>query len=224
MLNTNWPASERPREKLLQRGAGMLSDAELIAIFLQTGTRGKSVLSLAAELLTQADGIHGLLAMSLREFESHPGLGPAKYVQLQAALELGERYLLSRIKKEQALLDPVSTRQFLSHKLKAYGREVFACVFLDNQHRVICYEELFFGTIDSAHVHPREVLKRVLFHNAAAVIFAHNHPSGVAAPSQSDQRITERLKSALAMIDTRVLDHMVIGDVEVTSFAELGLI
>ena len=224
MFNANWPASERPREKLLERGGAVLSDAELIAIFLQTGTKDKPVLQLAADLLKEAGGIHGLLGMSLREFETLPGLGPAKYVLLQAALELGERYLLGELKKGEALLDPIATRQFLTGKLKEYGREVFACVFLDNQHRVICYEELFFGTIDSANVHPREVLKRVLFHNAAAVIFAHNHPSGVAEPSQSDRRITERLKSALLLIDTRVLDHMVVGDGEVTSFAELGLI
>ena len=164
------------------------------------------------------------MTLSLSEFVACPGLGPAKFVQLQAALELGERYLLGGLQKGGALIDPLSTRQFLKHKLREYGREVFACVFLDNQHRVISYEELFFGTIDSASVHPREVVKRALFHNAAAVIFAHNHPSGIAEPSQSDRRITERLKAALALVETRVLDHMVVGDGEVTSFAELGLI
>jgi DNA repair protein RadC len=224
MLNANWPNSERPREKLLASGASSLSDAELIAIFLQTGIPGKPVLLMASELLAKADGIYGLLNMTFEQFDAQPGLGPAKYVQLQAALELGERFLLSGLKKGEALIDPVSTRQFLKHKLRDYDREVFACVFLDNQHRVITYEELFFGTIDSASVHPREVVKRALTHNAAAVILAHNHPSGVSEPSQSDQRITDRLKAALALIDTRVLDHMVVGDGEVTSFAELGLI
>jgi DNA repair protein RadC len=223
-MGQSWPEHERPREKLLARGPGVLSDAELLAIFLQTGVQGKPVLTLAADLLQLTEGLHGLMAMSLSDFTAHPGLGPAKYVLLQAALELGERRMFERLRQTEALLDPGSTRKFLRSKLGHYGREVFACLFLDSQHRLISYEELFFGTIDSASVHPREVVKRVLVHNAAAVIFAHNHPSGVAEPSQADQRITQRLKSALALIDVRVLDHMVIGDQEVASFAELGLI
>ncbi|MFN3236257.1 MAG: RadC family protein [Pseudomonadales bacterium] len=223
-MGQSWPENERPREKLLARGPGVLSDAELLALFLQTGVPGKPVLALASELLQQDEGLHGLMAMSLHEFTARPGLGPAKYVLLQAALELGERCMFGRLRQTEALLDPDSTRKFLRSKLGDYGREVFACMFLDSQHRLISYEELFFGTIDSASVHPREVVKRVLVHNAAAVIFAHNHPSGVAEPSQADQRITQRLKSALALIDVRVLDHMVIGDQEVASFAEMGLI
>ncbi len=219
-----WPRTERPREKLLLRGAAVLSDAELIAIFLQTGVKGKPVLNLAAELLEQAGGLHGLMAMSLEEFSAQRGLGPAKYVLLQAALELGERRVFYQLKEGHALVDPESTRRFLRSKLAHYGREVFAVLFLDSQHRVISYEELFFGTIDSANVHPREVVKRTLHHNAAAVIFAHNHPSGVAEPSQADQRITQRLKSSLELVDVRVLDHMVVGDETVTSFAEMGLI
>lgn len=223
-MQSSWPESERPREKLLARGAGALSDAELIAIFLQTGIHGKPVLNLAVELLEQTGGIHHLMAMTLAEFSQVPGLGPAKYVLLQAALELGERRSYGQLQKGAALLDPGSTRRFLRSKLGHYGREVFACLFMDAQHRVISYEELFFGTIDSASVHPREVVKRCLHQNAAAVIFAHNHPSGVAEPSQADRRITERLKTALALIEVRVLDHMVVGDSDVTSFAELGLI
>jgi DNA repair protein RadC len=224
MVNGDWPVEERPREKLLARGAASLSDAELVAIFLRTGTKQQSVLSLASGLLSQLGGIRGLLDADEERLRNCHGIGIAKYVQLQAALELAERYLLATIERGEGLLDPVSTRRFLKSKLRRYDREVFACLFLDNQHRVIAYEELFFGTIDGASVHPREVVKRVLRHNAAAVIFAHNHPSGVAEPSQADQRITDRLKSALLLVDVRVLDHMIVGDSEVMSFAESGLI
>jgi len=220
----SWPVSERPREKLIANGAGSLSDVELIAIFLRTGTRSKSVLAMADDLIQQWGGIRGLLDTDYKTLTSCHGVGLAKYVQLQAALELGERYLYASLDRGDGLLDPGTTRSFLKSKLRGYDREVFACLFLDNQHRVISYEELFFGTIDGASVHPREVLKRVLHHNAAAVIFAHNHPSGVAEPSQADRRITDRLKSALSLVDVRVLDHMIIGDAEVMSFAEAGFI
>jgi DNA repair protein RadC len=152
------------------------------------------------------------------------GMGPAKFAQLRAALELTQRYLQAGFERGDAISDPAVTRQYLKGKLRGYGREVFACMYLDNQHRLISYEELFFGTIDGASVHPREVVKRVLKHNAAAVIFAHNHPSGVAEPSQADRRITDRLKSALLLVDVRVLDHMIVGDQEVLSFAERGLL
>lgn len=224
MVNSDWPSSERPREKLLAKGAGSLSDAELVAIFLRTGSKGLPVLALSSDLLVRLGGIRGLLDATEDELRLCHGIGMAKYVQLQAALELGERYLLATLQRGEGLLDPASTRRFLKSKLRRYDREVFACLFLDNQHRVITYEELFFGTIDGASVHPREVVKRVLYHNAAAVIFAHNHPSGIAEPSQADQRITERLKSALLLVDVRVLDHMIVGDSEVMSFAETGLI
>lgn len=224
MVESDWPESERPREKLLRRGASSLTDAELIAIFLRTGTRRLPVLALASTLLRQLGGIRGLLDSSEAQLRQCHGVGLAKYVQLQAALELGERYLFASLERGEGMLDPASTRRFLKSKLRGYDREVFACLFLDNQHRVISYEELFFGTIDGASVHPREVVKRVLYHNAAAVIFAHNHPSGIAEPSQADERITERLKSALLLVDVRVLDHMIVGDAEVMSFAESGLI
>ncbi|MFT4798106.1 MAG: DNA repair protein RadC [Candidatus Azotimanducaceae bacterium] len=220
----NWPVSQRPREKLLANGAGSLTDVELVAIFLRTGTHSKSVLVLADDLIRQWGGIRGLLETDYKSLSGCHGIGLAKFVQLQAALELGERYLYASLDRGDGLLDPSTTRRFLKSKLRGYDREVFACLFLDNQHRVISYEELFFGTIDGASVHPREVLKRVLHHNASAVIFAHNHPSGVAEPSQADRRITDRLKSALLLVDVRVLDHMIVGDADVMSFAEAGLI
>lgn len=219
-----WPALERPREKLLEYGAKALSDAELLAIFLRTGVRNKPVLQLARELLVQFGGIRGLLEAERDLLTATPGIGIAKFAQLQAALELTERYLETSFSRGDAISDPGMTRRYLKGKLRGYVQEVFACLFLDNQHRLISYEELFFGTIDGASVHPREVVRRVLRHNAAAVIFAHNHPSGVAEPSQADRRITDRLKSALALVDVRVLDHMVVGDEEVTSFAERGLL
>jgi len=220
----DWPINERPREKLLAHGAASLTDVELVAIFLRTGTAKQPVLHLADSLIQQLGGIRGLLEADYQTLCRCHGVGLAKYVQLQAALELGERFLFASLTRGDGLLDPSTTRRFLKSKLRGYDREVFACLFLDNQHRVISYEELFFGTIDGASVHPREVVKRVLHHNAAAVIFAHNHPSGVAEPSQADQRITERLKSALLLVDVRVLDHMIVGDSEVMSFAETGLI
>jgi len=224
MSMAEWPLLERPREKLLEYGAGALSDAELLAIFLRTGVKGKSVLELARELLSKFGGVRGLLEADRDALTGAAGVGIAKYAQLQAALELTERYLQAGFARGDAISDPGVTRRYLKSKLRGYTREVFACMYLDNQHRLIRYEELFFGTIDGASVHPREVVKRVLKHNAAAVIFAHNHPSGVAEPSQADRRITDRLKSALLLVDVRVLDHMIVGDEEVLSFAERGLL
>ena len=215
---------ERPREKLIRLGPKSLTDVELLAIFLRTGTRGRGVLQLACDLLAQFDGIRGLLEARPEAIMNAPGMGSAKFAQLGAALELSERYLHHAFIKGDAITDPGQTRKYLKAKLRNYEREVFACLYLDNQHRLINYEELFFGTIDGASVHPREVVKRVLSHNAAAVIFAHNHPSGLAEPSQADRRITDRLKSALMLVDVRVLDHMIVGDAEVVSFAERGLI
>lgn len=220
----DWPLAERPREKLLTRGAASLTDTELLAIVLATGTRHKSVLQLSRDLLREFGGVRGLLEADQSSLTAAVGMGTAKCAQLRAALELSERYLLAGIDRGDCLSDPDTTGRFLTSKLRGYRREVFAVLYLDNQHRLIRYEELFFGTIDGASVHPREVVKRVLFHNAAAVIFAHNHPSGVAEPSQADQRITDRLKSALLLVDVRVLDHMIIGDQQVTSFARRGLL
>jgi DNA repair protein RadC len=220
----SWELSEKPREKLLEKGASSLSDTELLSIFLRTGVKGKPVLYLADELLTRFDGLRGILEAEFESLKEVNGIGLAKFVQLKAALELSTRFLEKGFKKRDAIEDPGATKRYLKGKLRSYQREVFAVMYLDNQHRLIQYEELFFGTIDSASVHPREVVKRVLALNAAAVIFAHNHPSGRADPSQADQRITDRLKSALSLVDVRVLDHMIIGDTEVLSFAESGLL
>ncbi|MBI3188804.1 MAG: DNA repair protein RadC [Gammaproteobacteria bacterium] len=223
MAITDWPVENRPREKLLARGSGVLSDAELLAIFLRTGVRGKSAVDLAAELISAFGNLRNMLKADQKTFCKHLGLGSAKYAQLQAVLEMARRYLGESLQRGEPLTSPQITRQFLSQKLRDYSHEVFAVLFLDQRHRVICFEELFRGTIDGASVYPREVVKQSLLHNAAAVIFAHNHPSGVAEPSQADQNITRRLQDALALIDVRVLDHFVVGD-DVVSFAERGLL
>lgn len=213
-----------PRERLVAKGPESLSDSELLAVFLRTGVQGMNVLALSEYLLDRFDGLRGLMQAPAEEVMLCPGIGVAKYAEIAAVLEISKRYLEQGIKRGESIDDPDITKQFLKLKMIAYTREVFACLFLDNQHRLICYEEMFFGTIDGASVHPREVVKRTLYHNAAAIIFAHNHPSGISEPSQADLRITERLKAALALVDVRVLDHMVIGDSEVTSFAERGLL
>lgn len=220
---SDWPLEERPREKLLDRGADALSDAELLAIFLRTGTRGLTAVDLARRLLEQFGGLKPLLDARESEFCIHPGLGRAKYAQLQAVLEMARRHLFENMQRGDALCSPDDTRHYLHAELHSYPHEVFACLFLDNRNRVLAFEKLFYGTIDGASVYPREVVRRAIDNNAAAVIFAHNHPSGVAEPSSADRQITQRLKDALALIDVRVLDHMVIGD-EVVSFAERGLL
>ncbi len=224
MAISDWPAGERPREKLLEKGAAALSDAELLAIFLRTGVKGKSALDLARELLERFGGLRALLAAGRREFCEAPGLGDAKYAQLQAVLEMAQRCLGETLRHGDALQSPQDTRRYLSLRLGGYPYEVFGCLFLDNRHRVITFEELFRGTIDGAAVHPREVVRRALHHNAAAVIFSHNHPSGVAEPSRADRQITHKLKEALALVDVRVLDHVVVGHREAVSFAERGLL
>ena len=221
---TNWPIEERPREKLLLRGAAALSDAELLAIFLRTGTAGKTAVDLARELLSEYGGLRELLSANKRRFCQSKGLGTAKFAQLQAVLEMSRRHLQEHLQRGDVLTSPEATRQFLQARLRDCPHEVFATLFLDNQHRVIEFEELFRGTIDGASVHPREVVQRALHHNAAALILAHNHPSGVAEPSQADQRITQRLQQALALVDVRLLDHFVIGDGQPTSFVERGLL
>lgn len=223
MAISDWPASERPREKLLHRGAAALSDAELLAIFLRTGIPGKSAVDLARELLDGFGSLRALLEADLSTFCRGKGLGAAKYTQLQACLELSRRHLFDSLKRGDALTSPDLTRRYLSAQLRHRQQEVFACLYLDNRHRVLSYEELFYGTIDGASVHPREVVKRCMAHNAAAVILAHNHPSGVAEPSRCDEQITVRLRDALALIDIRVLDHMIIGDGVTVSLAERGL-
>lgn len=223
MTINQWPQGDRPREKLLTQGAASLSDAELLAIFLRTGTRGKSAVDLARELLNQYGGLRQLFAATLAEFTQTVGLGPAKYAHLQAMLEMSRRHLSEQLQTRSALDNSVATREYLKAKLRHLSYEVFACLFLDNRHRVIKYSEISHGTIDSAVVYPREVVKLALTENAAAVILAHNHPSGNPEPSSEDIDLTQRLVKALNLVDIRVLDHMIVGDQGITSLAEMGL-
>lgn len=219
----DWPAEEQPRNKVLQRGADSLSDAELLAVFIRSGCRGKTAVDVARNLLAKFGGLRGLLNAEQHEVCSVAGIGAAKYAELKTVLELSQRYLRERLQRGEVLEDPDAVRFYLAAKLRDRPAEVFAAVFLDNRHRVITYQELFYGTINSASVHPREMVRAAIKYNAAAVILAHNHPSGVAEPSQSDERITQRLSEALALIDVRVLDHFVVGD-SIVSFAERGLL
>ncbi len=221
MAITDWPLETRPREKLLHQGAGSLSDAELLAIFLRTGIKGRTAVDMAHDLLKEYGSLRNLFMASRKTFCQSRGLGEAKYVQLQAVLEMSQRYFAEKLQRGDELTSVAAVRDYLKAQLRDYEHEVFACLFLDNRHRVIEYEELFSGTINSASVYPREVVKRALAHNAAALILAHNHPSGIAEPSDSDKQITQRLKQALGLIDVRVLDHFVVGD-ELVSFAERG--
>ncbi len=223
MAISQWPLAERPREKLLDKGAEALSDAELLAIFLRTGCKGLTAVDLARQLLDNFGGLKPLLQASQIDFCSNKGLGNAKFAQLQAVLEMAKRHFFEQLSRGDALCSPAQTRQFLSAQLASYPHEVFACLFLDNRNRVIAFEKMFYGTIDGASVYPREVVSLALKKNAATIIFAHNHPSGVAEPSHADEQITKRLKAALELVDIRVLDHFVIGD-EVVSFAERGLL
>lgn len=219
-----WPEAQRPREKLLAQGASSLSDAELLAIFLRTGIPGLDAVGLAQSILNRFGTLPRLFKADLNEFCDGPGLGPAKYVQLQAVIEMSRRFLKSELQSGAALTSPAETRNFLLAQMRDLDSEQFSCIWLDSQHRVIKFEVLFHGTIDSAAVYPREVIKAALHCNAAAVILAHNHPSGIAEPSVADQTITQRLKSAFNGIDVRLLDHMVVGQGVVISFAERGLL
>ncbi len=216
----DWPDGEQPREKLRSRGSNALSDAELLAVFIGSGRRGASAVDMGRDLLIRAGGLKPLLQCA----QAKSGFGPVAWCRVQAALELGRRYLDSELRESEALTDPAASARYLKSRLAAYPYEVFACLFLDNRHRVIAFEELFRGTIDGASVHPREVVRHCLAHNAAAVIFAHNHPSGVAEPSAADRAITLRLRDALALVDIRVLDHFVIGSGDPTSLARRGWI
>jgi len=223
MAITDWPADERPREKLLKQGAAALSDAELLAIFLRTGVKGKSAVDLSRELLNEFGSLRSIMKADLPTFSRGLGLGRAKFTQLQAVLEMSRRHLQEKLEKGDALENAQATREYLMAKMRHYDHEVFAILFLDNKHQIISFKELFNGTIDGASVYPREVVKLVLQQNAAAVILAHNHPSGNASPSASDRQITQKLKEALALVDVRVLDHFIVGE-EGFSFAEHGLI
>ncbi|MCK5487011.1 MAG: DNA repair protein RadC, partial [Desulfobacterales bacterium] len=217
---TDWPKAERPREKLINLGAHVLSDAELLAIFLRTGIKGKTAVDLARDIISHFGGLRNLLTADKKAFCQFCGLGEAKFAQLQAVLELSRRHLKETLQRGEYLQNPQATRDYLSARLRDLPYEVFACLFLDNQHRVIEFEILFQGTINGASVHPREVVRKTLKHNAAALILAHNHPSGIAEPSSADRHITKQLTEALALIDVRVLDHIVVGDGECVAFSE----
>lgn len=224
MTILNWPADERPREKLMTRGAAALSDAELLAIFLGSGRRGRTAVDVGRDLLMRDGGLKALLELEPAALATLPGLGAAKACRVHAALELGRRYLAFGFDRPEALTDPLASAQFVRAKLAAYPYEVFACLFLDSRNRLIAFEELFRGTVNGANVHVREVVRRCLVHNAAATIFAHNHPSGVAEPSQADKDVTYELQRALRLIDVRVLDHLIVGANATASLAQLGLL
>ena len=223
MSISNWPRGERPREKLLARGADALSDAELLALLLGTGLAGISAVDLGRRMLSEFGSLRAILDADSARFCRGHGLGPARFALLQAALEIARRHFAESLERADCLTSPAQTRRYLHARLRDRPHEVFGCLMLDNRNRVIAFRELFRGTIDGASVYPREVVKQALADNAAAVILAHNHPSGVCEPSQADIRITERLRNALALVDIRVLDHVIVGD-GVTCLSEQGLI
>lgn len=224
MAITDWPASERPREKLLEHGVEILSDAELLAIFLRIGVTGKSAVDLARDLLNQFGSLNAIFAATASEISQVHGMGTSKYAQLQAIFEMSRRALAEQMQVHDVLSSPQQLRDYLCLKLGALSREVFMVLFLDAQNRVVATEEMFSGTLTQTSVYPREVVKRALHHNAASVIFAHNHPSGIAEQSRADEMLTISLKQALALIDIRVLDHFIVAGNSVLSFAERGLI
>ena len=224
MAITDWPSAQRPRERLLAGGAAQLSDAELVAVCLRTGVRGKSAVELARELIGRCGGIAGLLACDPAALGKVKGLGDAKRAQLAAVLELARRCLREEIGARDALTSPGAVRDYLRLALGAREHEAFIALFLDAQHRVLAAAELFRGTLMQTSVYPREVVKAALRANAAAVIFAHNHPSGVAQPSQADELLTRQLKEALALVEIKVLDHFIVAGSQMLSFAERGLL
>lgn len=224
MAITDWPVAERPREKLLRQGAGSLSDAELLAIFLRVGVAGMSAVDLARALLKQFGSLNGIFSATQTELGRVHGMGTSKYAQLAAIFEMSRRALAEEMQDRDVLSSPQQVRDYLCLKLGGLGREVFMVLFLDAQHRVLAQEELFTGTLTQTSVYPREVVKRALHHNAAAVILAHNHPSGVAQQSRADEALTSALKQALALVDVRVLDHFIVAANATLSFAEHGLL
>jgi DNA repair protein RadC len=224
MAIRDWPAEERPREKLLQHGAERLSDAELLAVLFGSGSRGKSAVDVGGELIREFGSLRGLMTAGQTRCHATPGLGARRFGLMQAALELSRRHYQQEAAAGPILGSPAATRVFLVSRLRDLPYEVFCALFLDNRHRLIAFDELFRGTIDGASVHPREVVRQALSRNAAAVILAHNHPSGVAEPSQADELITLRLKDALGLVDIRVLDHLIVGDNRCVSLAERGIL
>jgi DNA repair protein RadC len=220
-----WPAGERPREKLLAAGAGALSDAEVLGVLLgSSGLRGVNIVELSRELLAQHQSLRALLNAGCAVLLKQRGIGSVGYCRLQAALELARRYYAEAMRTGPTLDSPAATHRYLISRLRDQPYELFCCLHLDNRHRLIAFDELFRGTIDGASVHPREVVRQALARNAAAVILAHNHPSGVAEPSQADELITRRLREALALVDIRVIDHCIVADNGCLSFAERGLL
>jgi len=224
MAITDWPANERPREKLIELGASALSDAELLAIFLRVGVKGKSAVDLARDLLTQFGSLNAIFSASEHAMVQLHGMGTSKYVQFQAVFEMSRRALSEEMQTRDNVGSPDKVRAYLSLTLRELEREVFVVLFLDTQNQVITHEVLFEGTLSEASVYPREVVKRALHHNAAAVILAHNHPSGLPKPSQADINITQTLTAALDLVDVRVLDHFIVAGSEMQSFVEAGLI
>jgi DNA repair protein RadC len=218
----DWPANERPRERLLAHGPDRLSDAELLAVFLGSGLRGMDAVGSARALLARHGSLRALLELPTQALIAEPGLGPARVCALKAALELGSRHLAAGLERGEALTDPARAGEYFARRLRGLPHEVFAALFLDNRHRAIAFEELFRGTLDGAEVHPREVLKRALAHNAAALMVGHNHPSGSSEPSAADRAVTLRLRDALALAEIRLLDHFVIGDGPPCSLAARG--
>ena len=224
MAITDWPAAERPREKLIELGAQALSDAELLAIFLRVGVTGKSAVDLARDLLMQFGSLNGIFAATEHELSQIHGIGPSKYVQLQAIFEMSQRALSEQLQQRDVFTSPQAVRDYLVLKLGGLTREVFLVLFLDTQNRLLASEEMFSGSLSETSVYPREVLKRALHHNAASVIFAHNHPSGIAQQSQADELLTKQLKQALALVDVRVLDHFIVAGNNTLSFSQKGLL
>jgi DNA repair protein RadC len=223
MAITDWPASERPREKLIELGAEALSDAELLAIFLRVGVVGKSAVDLARDLLNKFGSLNGIFAASENEISQVHGIGTSKYVQLQAIFEMSRRALSEQLQQQDVLNSPQAVRDYLVLKLGNRNKEVFLVLFLDTQNRLVASEEMFSGSLKETSVYPREVLKRALHHNAAAVIFAHNHPTGIVKQSQADEMLTKQLQQALALIDVRVLDHFIVAGNDTLSFSQKGL-
>ena len=224
MAITDWPAAERPREKLIELGAEALSDAELLAIFLRVGVTGKSAVDLARDLLTQFASLNGIFAATEHELIQVHGIGTSKYVQLQAIFEMSRRALNEQLQQRDVFKSPQQVRDYLVLKLGSLTREVFLVLFLDTQNHLVATEEMFAGTLTQTSVYPREVVKRALHHNAASVIFAHNHPSGITQQSQADELLTKQLKQALALVDVRVLDHFIVAGNNTLSFSEHGLL
>ena len=224
MAITDWPAAERPREKLIELGAEALSDAELLAIFLRVGVTGKSAVDLARDLLTQFGSLNGIFAATEHELSQVHGIGTSKYVQLQAIFEMSRRALGEQLQQRDVFKSPQAVRDYLVLKLGSLTKEVFLVLFLDTQNRLLASEEMFSGSLSETSVYPREVVKRALHHNAAAVIFAHNHPSGITQQSQADELLTKQLKQALALVDVRVLDHFIVAGNNTLSFSERGLL